>query len=131
MKKIFFSALLISFVTNSFVHAENLNYNFQNPSFFGGNVNNGATLLNQANAQNTFSAPTLSPAEKFQQNLQNAIFAKIQAAILDPTKKPYGEYDTIGYHVSVIDAGNGLITVTTTDKTSGAITTFTVDNSGP
>jgi len=130
VKTIFLTILVAGFAANGSVFAENLNYNFQNPSFIGGNVNNGATLLNQANAQNNFSAPTPSAAEKFQQNLQSAIFAKIQASILDPKKSAFGEYDTIGYHVSVTDAGGGLISITTTDKTTGAVTTFTVDNSG-
>ena len=129
MKKIVFLAAVN--VIGSLAFSETLNYVFQNPSFIGGNVNNGTTLLNQANAQNNFSAPALSPVEKFQQNLQSAIFTKIQAAIIDPKKSPFGEYDTIGYHVSVTDAGGGLITITTTDKNTGAITTFTVDNSGP
>ena len=131
MKTSFLAVMVAGCTASGFVFAENLNYNFLNPSFIGGNVNNAASLLNQANAQNNFSAPTLSPVEKFQQNLQNAIFSKIQANILDPKKSAFGEYDTLGYHVSVTDAGSGLISITTTDKTTGAITTFTVDNSGP
>ena len=116
--------------------AESLNYNFINPSFIGGNVNNSAMLLNLANAQNPYRAPVDSPAVKFQKNLEAAIFSRIQSAYLDAKfGKPsslinaIGEYDTVGYHISIIDSGNNILTVTTTDKTTGAVTTFTVDTS--
>jgi curli production assembly/transport component CsgF len=130
MKKIFFSLLLTACAANGFVFAENLNFNFQNPSFIGGNVNNAASLLNLANTQNKFTAPALSPAEKFETNLQNAIFAKIQSNILNPGANPFGDYETVNYKISVIDSGNGKITIKTIDKTTQAQTEFTVDNYG-
>jgi curli production assembly/transport component CsgF len=130
MKKIFFSLLLTACAGNSFVFAETLNFNFQNPSFIGGNVNNAASLLNIANAQNQFTAPALSPAEKFEQNLQNAIFAKVQANILNPGVNPFGDYETANFKISVIDSGNGKITIKTVDKTTQAQTEFVVDNYG-
>jgi len=133
MKKIIIHSFVLIFGLVGLVQAENLNYNFINPSFIGGNVNNAAGLLNQANAQNRFKAPELSPYEKFQNNLQNAIFSKVQGLILD-AKFPKGataagEYDTVGYRISIVDSGNNILTVTTTDKTTGAVTTFNVDTS--
>ena len=131
--KIIFRSFVLTFGLIGLVQAENLNYNFINPSFIGGNANNAAGLLNQANAQNRFKAPELSPYEKFEKNIQNAIFSKLQAKILD-AKFPKdaaaaGEYDTVGYHISIVDSGNNILTVTTTDKTTGAVTTFNVDTS--
>ncbi len=130
MKKTFFSLLLAACAANGFVFAESLNFNFQNPSFIGGNPNNAAWLLNLANAQNTFTAPVLSPTEKFEQNLQNAIFAKVQSAILNPGANPFGDYETANFKISVIDSGNGKITIKTVDKTTQAQTEFVVDNYG-
>ena len=132
MKKIFFSLLLTACAANGFVFAETLNFNFQNPSFIGGNPNNAAWLLNLANAQGEFKAPVLSPAERFEENLQSAIFSKVQSAILNPgTTSPFGDYETANFKISVVDSGNGKITIKTTDKTTLAVTEFVVDNYGP
>jgi len=130
MKTIYFSLLITACASNHIAFAETLNYNFQNPSFIGGNPNNAASLLNLANAQNRFTAPVLSPAEKFETNLQNAIFAKIQSNILNPGANPFGDYETTNFKISVIDSGNGKITIKTTDKTTQAQTEFVVDNYG-
>jgi phage-related protein len=130
MKKIFFSLLLTACAGNGFVFAETLNFNFQNPSFIGGNVNNAASLLNLANTQNKFTAPVLSPAENFEKNLQSAIFAKIQANILNPGAKPFGVYETANFIITVIDSGNGKIFIKTEEKTTHEKTEFMVDNYG-
>ena len=133
MKKIFTQALLIAGCCAN-VAAENLNFNFQNPSFLGGNPNNAAGLLNQANAQNPYKAPVVSPYEKFQKSLESAIFSKLQKNLLDAKfgelsgADAEGEFDTQGYLISVTrDPVTNVLTVTTTDKTTNAVTTFTID----
>ena len=132
MKKIIFQAFLLACVSAN-VAAENLNFSFQNPSFLGGNPNNAAGLLNQANAQNPYRAPVVSPYDKFQKSLESAIFSKLQKNLLDAkfgeitSADAVGEFDTQGYLISIVDSGNNLLTVTTTDKATGAVTTFTID----
>jgi len=132
MKKIFIWTLVLGCGCAN-VAAENLNFNFQNPSFLGGNPNNAPGLLNLANAQNPYKAPVVTPYEKFQKGLESAIFSRLQSTLLDAkfgkitAADAVGEFDTQGYLISIVDAGNNLLTVTTTDKTTGAITTFTID----
>ena len=132
MKKIVIQTLLFACGCAD-VAAENLNFNFQNPSFLGGNPNNAAGRLNAATAQNSFKAPVVTPFEKFEKSLESAIFSRLQSSLLDAkfgkitAADAVGEFDTLNYLISVVDAGNNLLTVTTTDKTTGAVTTFTID----
>jgi len=132
MKKVLIQSLLFGWVLGS-AQAENLNYNFINPSFLGGNPNNAPGLLNLANAQNSFKAPVDSAAIKLQKNIESAIFSKLQANILDAAfgkssvAGVVGDYETVNFKIHVEDGGLGKIIVTTTDKTTGATTQFTVD----
>ena len=132
MKKVIIQALLLAGGCVN-VAAENLNFNFQNPSFLGGNPNNAAGLLNQANAQNPFKAPVDTPYEKFQKSLESAIFSRLQSTLLDArfgkitADAAVGDFDTQGYIVNISKQDENTLIVTTTDKTTGAITTFTVD----
>ena len=132
MKKVIIQALLLAGGCVN-VAAENLNFNFQNPSFLGGNPNNAAGLLNQANAQNPFKAPVDTPYEKFQKSLESAIFSRVQSTLLDArfgkitADAAVGDFDTQGYIVNISKQDENTLIVTTTDKTTGAITTFTVD----
>ena len=132
MKKIVIQTLLLACGCAN-VAAENLNFNFQNPSFLGGNPNNAAGLLNQANAQNPYKAPVDTALQKFQKNMESAIFSRIQSKLLEAQfgkEAPVvGDYDTLNFRINVSDAGNNLLVVTTTDKITGAVTTFTVDTS--
>ena len=132
MKKVIIQVLLLAGGCVN-VAAENLNFNFQNPSFLGGNPNNAAGLLNQANAQNPFKAPVYTPYEKFQKSLESAIFSRLQSTLLDArfgkitADAAVGDFDTQGYIVNISKQDENTLIVTTTDKTTGAITTFTVD----
>ena len=104
-----------------------------NPSF-GGNPNNAAGLLNNAQAQNHFKAPSLSPVEQFNKNLQQAILARLEGQILTSmfggsrTVQP-GTFETAGYTVTVTDLGNGTLLVSTYDKNTGGTAQFTIDSS--
>ena len=105
-----------------------------NPSF-GGNPNNAPGLLAVAQAQNGYRAPTKSAVETFNNNLQSAILSRLQSESLtlmfgkSSTLAP-GSYDTANYTITVTDAGNGTLTIQTTDKSSGASATFTVSAAG-
>ena len=98
---------------------------------FGGNPNNAAGLMANAAAQNSFKAPANTPLENFNKSLEQAILNRLVsqsvASIFGTQSKLVpGTYDTGSYTVAITDSGNGTLTVTTTDKTTGAQVTFTV-----
>ena len=102
-----------------------------NPSF-GGNPNNAPGLLGIAQAQNGFKAPTISPLQTFNTNLQNAILSRLSTEAVNTlfgktSPLTPGTYDTAGYSIKITDAGNGDLTVQTTDKSTGALASFTVN----
>jgi curli production assembly/transport component CsgF len=108
-----------------------------NPSF-GGNPNNAPGLMSTAQAQNGFTAPVLSPLASFNLSLQRAILSRLTSQSLTTmfgANNTLGTlektYDTVGYIIKVTpDAENSTVTITTTDKTSGAVATFVI-NSAP
>jgi curli production assembly/transport component CsgF len=113
--------------------ASELVYTPVNPSF-GGNPGNGSMLLNNAQAQNNTKAPStaLSPLQRFNNNLQNAILNNLATQIKDTifgtngTTITPGTYDAGNYVVAIIQNADGSLTITTTDKTNGATATFDV-----
>ena len=130
MKKIFIQALLLASGCAN-VAAENLNFSFQNPSFLGGNPNNAAGLLNQANAQNPFKAPAESAAQKSARSYETAVFSRIQSKLLelqfgkDFTLDVGDSYKTENFDIQVREVGGQLVVIAT-DKVTGAETTFKV-----
>ena len=129
MKKVLIQSLLFGWVLGS-AQAENLNYNFINPSFLGGNPNNAAGLLNLANAQNPFKAPVDTPAEKFAKNLESAVYSKkltsiFAASALTDTTLLGVPIQTENSTILITDSGS-VRTIQVTDKNTGAVTTFTV-----
>jgi curli production assembly/transport component CsgF len=111
-----------------------------NPAF-GGNPLNGTILLNEANAQNDFSDPdarasaTLrtqqSALEQFNQSLQRAILNRVAASLTGNVVDSNGNLipgivETSDFLIQIVDRGNGVLEVTTTDKTTGQTTTFQV-----
>ena len=129
MKKVFIQTMLGFAFCNSY--AENLNFNFINPSFLGGNVNNGAMLLNLANAQNQTVAPTDTPAEKFAKSLESAVYTKKLATIF--AASALSDSTLLGTPIQtdnstiLITESGSVRTIQITDKTTGSVTTFTVD----
>lgn len=106
-----------------------------NPSF-GGNPNNGPGLMSIAQVQNGFRAPTISAIDNFNNTLQQAILNRLTTQSLNTmfgTKNTLsaGDYNTSGYAIHVSDNGNGQLTITTTDNTSGAVATFIIDSNTP
>ncbi|SEQ14384.1 curli production assembly/transport component CsgF [Solimonas aquatica] len=112
-----------------------LTYTPVNPSF-GGNPLNGSVLLGEAQAINKYTAPvvTKSPADKLQafaDSLQSAILSRVSSAALrniinvDGGLIP-GTVETQDYIITVTDKGNGVTTISTTDRTTGQTNTFEI-----
>ena len=120
-------------------NATGLVYTPVNPTF-GGNPLNGGVLLDDANAQNKYKDPSTSdltslanqtPLEQFNTQLQQAILSQVASsatsAILGPNGKLQpGTIQTGTFAITISDLGNGSLQVSTTDKTTGAVTSFVV-----
>ncbi|OTP80262.1 curli assembly protein CsgF [Caballeronia sordidicola] len=122
-------------------HATTLVYEPVNPNF-GGNPLNGVNLLNEANAQNKYKDPSVSDLgtgsqstlDQFNTQLQQAILSRVASSISssivgsDGTLHP-GTINTGNFSIAITSIAGGNLQVTTTDKTTGASTTFVVGNS--
>lgn len=119
------------------VSASELVYVPINPSF-GGNPLNGPVLLNQANAQNTFtdksssSASTQSTLNQFNSMLQSAILSRVSSAVTSSIvgtdgKLTPGTVETTDFTISIVNLSPGLLQITTTDKTTGQSTSFQIN----
>ena len=119
--------------------ASQLIYTPVNPSF-GGSPLNGSYLLSKAQVTNTHTASggddkgslaAETPLQQFQNQLQSSILSQVAASatssILGPggVLKP-GIVQTTNFTISIVDVGSGLLNITTTDKSTGATTTFQV-----
>jgi curli production assembly/transport component CsgF len=110
--------------------ATELVHSFVNPTF-GGNPANGTMLMNVATAQNSNKAPSLTPLEQFNKQLQQAILNKLASQTMSymfggsNTLSP-GSYETAGYAVDIVSDGSGGLVITTTDRSSGATASFNV-----
>lgn len=122
------------------VNATEITYVPVNPSF-GGSPLNGPVLLNSANAQNKHTDPSVdrtlsalgsrSSLDQFNQRLQAMILDRIATSIsgslfdgggnLQP-----GTVDTSGFSITIVDQGGGMLLITTTDKSTGATTSFQI-----
>lgn len=121
-------------------HASEMVYTPVNPSF-GGSPLNGQWLLNSAQVTNKHKDPSASdmdsafqqrtPFEDFNDQLERSVLSRLASAassqFVDSTGKFVpGTFETGNFTVSVIDVGGGALTITTTDRISGAATTFRV-----
>ncbi len=112
-----------------------------NPSF-GGNPLNGSTLLGIASAINKHKDPAStslggagfgqqSALEQFNDILQRSILGRVAAATTssivgsDGRLVP-GAIETTDFRINISDLGGGLLQITTTDKVTGASTSFQV-----
>jgi curli production assembly/transport component CsgF len=122
------------------VQASPLIYTPINPTF-GGNPDNGAVLMDQATAQNKHQDSNMSSAtsststlDQFNSELQQAILSRVASSVTssivgtDGSLKP-GTIDTGNFSINIAQVTGGNLQVTTTDKTSGASTTFLVSGS--
>jgi curli production assembly/transport component CsgF len=110
-----------------------------NPSF-GGNPLNGPNLLNSANAQNKLTDPSASSLfgrgtqgqlDLFNQRLQSLILDRIASGLSDSLFDSSGNLvpgtvETSTFLINIVDQGNGTLIITTTDKTTGASTSFQI-----
>ncbi|AKM42747.1 curli assembly protein CsgF [Burkholderia contaminans FFH2055] len=134
-------ALVAMTAVSPYAWSSTLVYQPNNPNF-GGNPANGPNLLNEANAQNkhtdpslsAFSSPTsTSSLDQFNAQLQQAILSRVAGSVTNSIVGTNGELkpgtiSTGNFTIVVSAAGNGNLQVTTTDKTTGATSTFIVSN---
>ncbi|MDQ6882352.1 MAG: curli assembly protein CsgF [Pseudomonadota bacterium] len=111
-----------------------------NPSF-GGNPANGAVLLGSAQAQNKHKDPDqVQPSagltektalQQFNDILERSILGQLASAATSSVvgsngKLVPGTVQTGNFIITIVDLGGGLLRVTTTDKATGAVSTFEV-----
>jgi curli production assembly/transport component CsgF len=109
-----------------------------NPNF-GGSPSNGPGLLGSASATTKHSQSGLggasalnqSPLEQFNQTLERMMLSQLASAATSKLmgrdgKLLPGTFSTENFIITVTDLGGGLLRVTTTDKSSGAVTSFEV-----
>lgn len=132
-------AMLLAALATSGAGAGELVYQPTHPAF-GGSPLNGAVLLNEANAQNTYKDPSApaprkpkSPLEQFNEKLQTAVLNRIANAIsqdlfdIDGNLQP-GTIETTDFTITIVDPGDGTLLITTVDKATGASSTFEILN---
>ena len=109
-----------------------------NPSF-GGYPANGPGLLATAAATNKHTAGGLggkspfdqTPLEQFNQTLERTVLSQLAAAATSKLmgqdgKLVPGTFSTANFIITVTDLGGGVLRVTTTEKATGAVTSFEV-----
>lgn len=113
-----------------------------NPSF-GGSPLNGPVLLNSAQAQNKHkdpdssagrgisSAASRTPLEQFNETLERSILNRLASTAASAISGPGsglqpGSVETGNFVIDIIDVGGGLLRITTTDKVTGASSSFEV-----
>lgn len=119
------------------VHATELVYTPVNPNF-GGNPLNGATLLSAAQAQNKAKDPEAdlsngkqTPLQQFNESLQRSVLGRLASAATSNILGPNGQLipgtvETGDFVITISDTGGGSLRVVTTDKVTGASTSFEV-----
>jgi curli production assembly/transport component CsgF len=108
-----------------------------NPNF-GGSPSNGPNLLSLASATNKHGQTGLAgsplnqtPLQQFNQTLERMVLSQLASAATSKLmgqdgKLVPGTFTTENFIITVTDLGGGLLRVTTTDKATGAVTTFEV-----
>lgn len=118
---------LLAFITPT-TWAGNMVFQFVNPNF-GGNPNNGSFLLNEAQAQNSYKAPSGSDgytAPSALDNFTSAIQSQLLSGLLGnvATGKP-GRLVTSDFIVDIQNS-NGQLTLNVTDRSTGKTSTIQV-----
>jgi curli production assembly/transport component CsgF len=104
-----------------------------NPAF-GGSPLNGSSFLNAAQMTNKHKEPPASRQNALQQFtdlLERSVLSQLSAAATSGVmgaggKLKPGSVETGNFRIDIIDAGGGVLTITTTDKTTGASTSFQI-----
>lgn len=131
-------SLSILFLCATAALAGDLVYFPVNPSF-GGNPGNAAGLLGSASTTNKHvdkgsagsSFFNQTPLEQFNQTLERTVTSQLASAassrlIGADGKLTPGTLTTSNFTITIVDLGGGVLRVTTTDKVTGASTTFSV-----
>lgn len=116
--------------------ASELVYMPVNPNF-GGYPANGGNLLAIANATNKHLESSRSsyfdqsPLTQFNQTLERTVLSQLASAATSKLigadgKIVPGTFTTANFIITVTDLGNGQLRITTTDKSTGATTSFEV-----
>jgi curli production assembly/transport component CsgF len=118
-------------------HATELVFTPVNPNF-GGSPLNGSFLLSSAQLQNKHKDPDdlaaklaeKTPLQQFNDNLQRSVLSQLASAatssVMSNGKLIPGTVQTGDFKIVISDMGGGMLQITTTDKVSGASTTFQV-----
>ncbi|NHZ37268.1 curli assembly protein CsgF [Massilia rubra] len=136
---IFRAATLCLAVLASSASATELVYQPVNPSF-GGYPANGANLLAGATATSKHKESSglggssifdQSPLAQFNQTLERTVLSQLASAATSKLlgqdgKLVPGTFSTANFTITVIDLGGGMLRITTTDRSTGATTTFEV-----
>jgi curli production assembly/transport component CsgF len=106
-----------------------------NPAF-GGSALNANGLLNAAQATNKHKEPASastkqSALEQFTDLLERSVLSQLSAAATSGImgsggKLRPGSVETGNFRIDIVDAGGGVLVITTTDKSTGASTSFQV-----
>lgn len=119
-------ALLIFLMPQSW--AGNMTFQFRNPNF-GGNPNNGAFMLNEAQAQNSYKAPDSDygyTAPSALDNFTSAIQTQLLSGLLgNVSSGTPGRMVTSDFIVDIANS-NGQLTLNVTDRSTGKTSTIQV-----
>ena len=109
-----------------------------NPSF-GGHPSNGPGLLGSASATSKHKDSSLggssltdhSALGQFNQTLERTVLSQLASAATGKLlgadgKLIPGTFSTANFTITVVDLGGGILRITTTDRATGASTTFEV-----
>ena len=88
-----------------------------------------------ANAQRQFERERdeETPLEQFNERLERSLLSRITSAVtrdivdINGNITP-GSFETTDFFIEVVDDGTGLLTITTTDKTTGEQSIIQVEN---
>lgn len=126
-------------MTATVVHATELVYAPVNPNF-GGSSLNGSSLLGAAQAQNKKKDPDAdlgkdkqSALQQFNESLQRSVLGRLASAATSQILGSNGELvpgtvETGDFLIAITDLGGGTLKVVTTDKLTGAATSFEIAN---
>jgi curli production assembly/transport component CsgF len=132
------AALCLPLCLCSAAGATELLYQSVNPAF-GGYPGNGQPLLAVATATNKHTDDSLnhsslfdqSPLAQFNQTLERTVLSQLASAATSKLtgsdgKLLPGTFSTANFTITVLDLGGGRLRITTTDKATGADTSFEV-----
>lgn len=119
--------------------ATEMSYMPLNPSF-GGNPLNGPALLSSAQATKKFkeesglgasSLLNKSPLQTFNETLERSILSQLSSSAASKLMNSSGQLvpgtlETGNFRINIVDTGNGSLQVTSTDKVTGASSSFEV-----